>query len=384
MRDPDGRHPIDIGSTLQPDAQACCGFQARLRQSDPTVPALKAQCIYTPSQAAAIATRGSALGLTFTPAHANFGAVVGGMDLAQPLSEEVKKLLVDAMLVYDLLAFRGQHLEPAQEMALLTAFPHDEEALARGKLVNYLKPRIPAHPLLALRAHNVNEDEHHGITGVSKLNFGDVNLPGLYWHVDFADKPCVTNITSIYTLEAPDNADTIFASSTAGYAMLSPAEQHFAEQLDMMYDRGSTQYNPMMDGAGIERLDDMEEGIRRAAEDPSNPFHGMRDADQLNPFVIYDQQTGRRSLITACHFFHKFKGLGRQESLRFHTSVMRRVCAPENVLRWKWRAGDWVLWSNRRMVHSAAPVRDYRDKTRLIHLAFLDSKDAVQAARDAQ
>ena len=50
---------------------------------------------------------------------------------------------------------------------------------------------------LAVRAHNVKEDEHCGITGVSKLNFGDVKLPGLYWHVDFADRLNVTNITSM-------------------------------------------------------------------------------------------------------------------------------------------------------------------------------------------
>ena len=35
---------------------------------------------------------------------------------------------------------------------------------------------------------------------------------------------------------------------------------------------------------------------------------------------------------------------------------MRRVCAPENILRWKWQAGDWVMWSNRRMVHRSVRV----------------------------
>ena len=40
-----------------------------------------------------------------------------------------------------------------------------------------------------------------------------------------------------YTLQAPENADTIFASSTAGYEMLTPAEQRFAEQLEVLYHR---------------------------------------------------------------------------------------------------------------------------------------------------
>ena len=75
-----------------------------------------------------------------------------------------------------------------------------------------------------------------------------------------------------------------------------------------------------MDESGIERLDDMEEGIRRAAQDAGNAFTGMHHLSQTMPFVIYDKQTARKSLITACHFFHKFKGFDRCDCAGSHAA----------------------------------------------------------------
>ena len=61
------------------------------------------------------------------PLHADFGAIVHGLDLTKPLDEDQKELLVAAMHQYDALLFRDQQLSPADQERLLLSFPHDEK-----------------------------------------------------------------------------------------------------------------------------------------------------------------------------------------------------------------------------------------------------------------
>ncbi|MGO8082445.1 TauD/TfdA dioxygenase family protein, partial [Rhizobium leguminosarum] len=46
------------------------------------------------------------------------------------------------------------------------------------------------------------------------------------------------------------------------------------------------------------------------------------------------------------------------------------VTAPENTVRWRWRAGDVAIWDNRATQHYA--VNDYGDQHRVVRRATVD------------
>ena len=67
------------------------------------------------------------LGVSFKPVQANFGAMVEGLDLKKPLSEEQQAVLLKGLDRHDILLFRGQALTPADEERAVRYFPHDSE-----------------------------------------------------------------------------------------------------------------------------------------------------------------------------------------------------------------------------------------------------------------
>ena len=75
---------------------------------------------------------------------------VSGLDLNKPLSDEQRQLLMDVWRHYDVLAFRGQELSPADQERLLRVFPHDGKAIDEGRFCNmYFQPRVPSNPLVS-------------------------------------------------------------------------------------------------------------------------------------------------------------------------------------------------------------------------------------------
>ena len=68
--------------------------------------------------------------ISIIPLHKDLGAVVEGLDLAQPLHKEQQDLLLAALNRFDALVFPGQDLSPADEERIVRYFPHDGEVEA--------------------------------------------------------------------------------------------------------------------------------------------------------------------------------------------------------------------------------------------------------------
>ena len=62
-------------------------------------------------------------------------------------------------------------------------------------------------------------------------------------------------------------------------------------------------------------------------------------------------------------------GLSREDSARVYDLLQARVTAPENTVRWRWQAGDVVIWDNRATQHVA--VNDYGDAHRVVRRVTL-------------
>jgi hypothetical protein len=54
---------------------------------------------------------------------------------------------------------------------------------------------------------------------------------------------------------------------------------------------------------------------------------------------------------------------------------MRHITKLENTVRWRWSAGDVVIWDNRAMQHYA--VNDYGDQHRIVRRVTVDGEIPV-------
>jgi len=106
------------------------------------------------------------------------------------------------------------------------------------------------------------------------------------------------------------------------------------------------------------------------------------------PLVITDE-FGRSSYIISVQRLHYFfpagepdKRLSSRESADILERLLHITLEEPHVFRHKWQANDFVVWSNRRIIHTATANSAFSGQPRLFHLVFLDSNRPTIAARD--
>ncbi|CAL8468060.1 g7599 [Coccomyxa elongata] len=308
-----------------------------------------------------IKDRAKCLGIEFRPLNPVFGAEVLGVDLSQPLPDSTKSLLQDAQWRYGVTLYRGQSMGPAEETNFLLSFPHNESAIAEQRFCNGFFPeRVPGHPMLAVRG---------------KTSFVPV------WHMDKNELVCPPELCSIYMLKAPAvGGETLYASAVHAYERLSSDQKAFFETLQCEYRADSAFRGLTIHENGVWRVDDVEAAVKLADEDPVELKYGPRY--MVHPLVIQDPYTGLKSIFYNTALFTNFVGYSRQQSREILEDALVAATAPELVVEMKWQPGDFVMWSNRMVFHSNTPDVMFNASERHFHLAFLDSKTPVTAARE--
>ena len=80
-------------------------------------------------------------------------------------------------------------------------------------------------------------------------------------------------------------------------------------------------------------------------------------------------ETGERSLVLG-HFAKKILGLSSADSAQLIALLQGHITKLENTVRWRWAAGDVVIWDNRATQHYA--VNDYGDQHRIVRRVTVD------------
>ncbi|TCZ55400.1 TauD/TfdA dioxygenase family protein [Roseicella aquatilis] len=234
-----------------------------------------------------------AAGIVLRPLHPAFGVEVLGLDLGMPGNAPVPDLLHDALMGHGLLLLRGQSSLP--------------ERLARG--------------LAVLEARLLDQAPHQGAPRLP-LSVGavpDLPPPGWAerpsWHTDrsYAARPALACL-----VRAAAPAGTIaFADQRHALAALPPALRA--------------------------RLD----GLRAVHESPLDP--ALRAE---HPLVRRHPVSGEALLYANPAFTTRILNLPAAESGR----LLRRLfaAATEEAATWRhdWRAGDVLIWDNRRLLHT--------------------------------
>jgi taurine dioxygenase len=265
------------------------------------------------------------------PLSPTLGAVVHGVDLAQPLPDDVFAAVQDTFHRAKLLRFPAQRIDEAQQVAFSRRF---------GELQVHVldQYRHPQHPQIYVLS---NVDPATGRTIGRHPDKGT-----LTWHSDlsFQRRPALATI--LYGIETPRvGGETEFADMAAAWEALDDATKRRL--------------------AGLRGVHDLELSRRRMGEPPLTDEQRAQSPPVEHPLVRTHPDTGRKILYVSRHVSH-IAGLPRDESDTLLDSLMEHATAPSFVFRYRWHPGDVLMWDNRSTIHRATGY-DTSAERRVIH-----------------
>lgn len=265
------------------------------------------------------------------PLSGALGAEIHGVDLSQPLSDEVFAEIKQAFLEHLAIFFRDQNLTPDQQKDF-------------GRRFGSLNVHPYVTPL----------DGHEEIIPIIKEKDEVVNFGG-GWHSDvsFMEEPALGSV--LYGLDIPAvGGDTLFANQYLAYERLSDGMKNMLDGLIAAHSAGS-QYGPQGES---DRNKEKRGSMKVAVTEEANKT-------TEHPVVRTHPETGRKSLYVNQAFTEKFKGMTRRESRPLLNFLFDHCTREEFTCRFKWTPGALAFWDNRCTQHYA--LNDYQGQRREMH-----------------
>lgn len=264
--------------------------------------------------------------LIVKPLSRSVGAEIHGVNLLEPVSDQLIAEIRKIWLEHGVIFFRNQPLDSAAYLAFARRF---------GEVVEYpFVKGLPDFPLI-IPVLKLPHEKH---------NFGGV------WHTDttyLAEPPSATML--IARELPPVGGDTMFASNYAAYEALSDGLKKTLEQL--------TAVNSSAKAA-----------VTHSREDRLGDSATSKGRDELNsehPVVRTHPETGRKALYINPGHTVRFVGWTEEESTPLLDYLFAHQVRPEFTCRFSWTPGAIALWDNRCVLHN--PINDYHGHKRLLH-----------------
>lgn len=262
------------------------------------------------------AARATGVGLEIEQLSPTIGAVLHGVDLRRPLSEQQRQDIYQALLDFKVIFFRDQKLSSAQHLAFARNF---------GEL--------EVHPFAK---HKEGMPEVLAITH-DRDSKGKENA----WHSDvtWRLKPSLGSV--LRAVEVPEvGGDTLFADMEAAYEGLSPELKAQLEGAVAVHDFAHFRRPYEKQGRLAE--------LKKLEEKYPNPRH---------PVIRTHPDTGRKSIYVNIGFTKEIVGMPAEESKRLLRHLYSKASIPEYQCRFKWQPHSIAFWDNRSCQHYA--VSDY-------------------------
>jgi taurine dioxygenase len=244
------------------------------------------------------------------------GAEVRGIDLSGPLAAEARARLNRAFVERSVLVIRDQTLSPHQLLAAVRLF---------GEVFpqHNTKFSLPARP------------EIHFISNQDKFPDGRRYIPGEGWHTDHSNDVRPPKATVLQAVTLPSaGGDTQFANMAAAYDALPEALRQRINDLTAIHVYQSSH------------------SARQLMALPSAAKERVPNA-VLHPIVRTHPESGRRSIYINPIRIEGILGLAHEEALPLLDELLSHATQPRFQYRHEWRAGDFVMWDNRCLLHKA-------------------------------
>jgi taurine dioxygenase len=270
------------------------------------------------------------------------GADIGGVDLAQPLTDSAFAAIERALHDHLVIFLHDQALTPEQHLALTRRFG----PISRSPYVKHM-------------------DEYPDIIAVLKeADERKISTFGNAWHSDFSflEEPPLGSV--LYAREVPSHGgDTLFANMYAAYEALSPGMRRMLDGLNAVH--AGKPY-------GVGGLPKDLAVSRSIAMERNNP---EADRETTHPVVRVHPATGRKALFVNAIYTTRFEDMTPAESRPLLKFLYDHAIQPEFTCRLRWRSGDLAVWDNRCTMHYA--INDYDGQRRLMHRTTIKGERPV-------
>jgi taurine dioxygenase len=278
------------------------------------------------------------------------GAEIKGLNLSQPLGNEVLNDILELLYQYQVLVFRDQFLTPEQQISLCNALgeiTHGEisENPGENRSSNYPEVRILS---------NITTQEGR---------LGYPPPPVHIWHSDLCYHPRPATITTLQAHIVPEQGgDTIFANMYAAYERLPEDIKQKIDNCEAVFSTVSS----------TERLRQRCKEIGHTLQPPAEI---ISLPDVVHPCVKVHPVTKRKAIFVNHTHTDKILGLSEEESSELLQKIFAHSIRTEFIYCHKYLPGDLVMIDNFSLIHTST----YTDPKypRLMHRVWLvDRKDS--------
>ncbi|GGZ03966.1 TauD/TfdA dioxygenase family protein [Novosphingobium colocasiae] len=280
--------------------------------------------------------------LDIVPVTGTIGAEIRGVTLSGDLDAETVQAIKDAVVRHKVVFFRDQHeLDDAR---------HEGFAGLFGDPVAH-----PTVPVAEGSRYLLELDSKEGYAASS-------------WHTDVTFVDAYPKASILRGITIPEaGGDTQWANGETAYEGLPESLRQLVNNLwavhTNLYDYAAVLQNaPKGDGAEKERQLFQKNVFASTVYETEHPV------------VRVHPVSGQRSLLLG-HFVKQFVGLNQADSARLFQILQDHITRPENVVRWRWRAGDVAFWDNQATQHRA--VADFGLQRRTLRRATVSGEVPV-------
>ncbi|MGB6102442.1 MAG: TauD/TfdA family dioxygenase [Pusillimonas sp.] len=284
-------------------------------------------------------TQKDADSITVQPLAEALGAEIGGVNIANEVSDDQMAAIRDALHKHGVVVLRDQHLTPQDQVAFC-------KRLGPMRASFMTDVSVPEAPELTIVSNIVKDGKPIGLVDAGAL-----------WHTDGSYLPQPDMYTVLHAIQIPqgDNVslgDTCFLSTAAVYENLP---ETIREKIDDAQGVHSLTYH-------IQRK--IEGNFKAPPAKEPKP-------DVRHPAVIKHPATGRKGIYLTEGHTKAIDGLPEEESRELLNTIASFAVQPQFIYRHKWRDGDLLIWDNIGTQHLA--ITDYGSMPRRLHRAGISS-----------
>jgi alpha-ketoglutarate-dependent sulfate ester dioxygenase len=283
-------------------------------------------------------TAATEIALKVTPLSGWTGALITGVDLSVPLSDDATSAIKEALHQWKVVFFRDQKLDHTAQIAFGARF--GDVTAGHPYEGDSAPPDFP-------QIHTVSPAAYDHRYGTRYRKKQSPNGPK--WHADVT--PLINPPShSILRAEAvpPYGGDTQFVNVAAVYQGLSDSVRAFIDELRAEHRFGAD----VSAERSSEKVDDL---VR------INPLAS------IHPVVRVHPDTGERVLYVNPSFTRHIVDLAPRESRHVLDLLFAEIGRPEYSVRFKWSPGSVAFWDNRAALHLAPQDFEHVEGDRVLH-----------------
>lgn len=280
--------------------------------------------------------------LDIHPVTGTIGAEIRGVRLADDLDESVIEAIKAALVRHKVVFFRDQHD--------LTDDRHEAFAARFGDPVAH-----PTVPVAEGSRYLLELDSKEGYAASS-------------WHTDVTFVDTYPKGSILRAITIPEaGGDTLWANGETAYEGLP-------EPLRQLVNNLWAVHTNVYDYAAVLQNAPKNDEAEKARSQFNQSVFASTVYETEHPVVRVHPVSGQRSLLLG-HFVKQFVGLNQADSARLFNVLQDHITRPENVVRWRWRAGDVAFWDNQSTQHRA--IADFGLQRRTLRRATVNGEVPV-------